>query len=240
MRRAAVGAVLAAALLWAGCDDDGSEDVAAGGSAGSDGAGAGAAAAGDGAGAAGAVDGDGPGGANGGGGDPPAGEPEALAGITGAHNEVRAGEPAEPALPPLEWSPELARLAQSWADHLAAELCGLEHQSQAARTEWVQMSEWAAANGIQNVGENLATGHSGASDGPSVTMRWAAETEHYDYESGTCSGVCGHYTQVVWRDTRFLGCGVARCADGLNTLYGDLMYVCNYAPAGNFLGRKPY
>ena len=43
----------------------------------------------------------------------------------------------------------------------------------------------------------------------------------------------GHYTQMVWRETTRLGCGQAICN-------GTLIVACNYSPAGNVLGRKPY
>ncbi len=43
----------------------------------------------------------------------------------------------------------------------------------------------------------------------------------------------GHYTQVVWRDTKEVGCGIAT---GSNTDY----LVCRYSPGGNVIGQKPY
>jgi hypothetical protein len=39
----------------------------------------------------------------------------------------------------------------------------------------------------------------------------------------------GHFTQLVWKDTTNLGCG-------LNTRCGMAIYVCQYAPAGNVMG----
>jgi hypothetical protein len=49
---------------------------------------------------------------------------------------------------------------------------------------------------------------------------------------------CGHYTQVVWRTSTELGCGVASCKtqDGWN----QDIWICNYGPAGNIGGQKPY
>ncbi|ELU15595.1 hypothetical protein CAPTEDRAFT_107983, partial [Capitella teleta] len=49
--------------------------------------------------------------------------------------------------------------------------------------------------------------------------------------------------QVVWADSRELGCGVAQCPSV--NVYGQiwrnaLMYVCNYAPPGNYRGVQPY
>lgn len=43
-------------------------------------------------------------------------------------------------------------------------------------------------------------------------------------------GSAGHFTQVVWKDTREMGVGMARS----NT--GKLYIVANYDPAGNMVG----
>lgn len=42
----------------------------------------------------------------------------------------------------------------------------------------------------------------------------------------------GHYTQMIWRGTRKLGCALA---DGQNYEY----LVCRYFPAGNNFGQGP-
>lgn len=113
----------------------------------------------------------------------------------------------------LTWSSEVAAYAQEWADHLQSQDCSLEH-----RTDRLY-------------GENLAGGY-GMSAQEVVDM-WASEKANYDYESNTCNGVCGHYTQVVWRGTTQIGCGMATCG-------GKEVWVCNYNPAGNYIGMKPY
>ena len=44
-----------------------------------------------------------------------------------------------------------------------------------------------------------------------------------------------HYTQVVWNETTRIGCGIAYgCPRWYTT------FVCNYWPAGNFLGRRAW
>ena len=41
---------------------------------------------------------------------------------------------------------------------------------------------------------------------------WAGEARGYDIRSNSCSGVCAHYTQIVWGTTLAVGCAVARSA----------------------------
>lgn len=72
---------------------------------------------------------------------------------------------------------------------------------------------------------------------------WAAEAVDYDYASNTCSSVCGHYTQLAWRTTRAVGCGVTQCST--NSPFGPsfpiwTFVVCDYDPWGNFSGQQPY
>ncbi len=43
----------------------------------------------------------------------------------------------------------------------------------------------------------------------------------------------GHYTQLVWRGTRDVGCAKVFCS-------GYMIVVCNYNPPGNVLGLRPY
>ncbi|OQX24148.1 MAG: hypothetical protein BWK80_22360 [Desulfobacteraceae bacterium IS3] len=113
----------------------------------------------------------------------------------------------------VTWSSEVAAYAQEWADNMQTQGCGLEHRR----------------SGMY--GENLAGGY-GMSAQEVVDM-WAGEKAYYNYESNSCNGVCGHYTQVVWRSTTQIGCGMASCG-------GKEVWVCNYNPAGNYIGMKPY
>jgi pathogenesis-related protein 1 len=66
-----------------------------------------------------------------------------------------------------------------------------------------------------------------------VVGAWAGESRNYDYASNKCRGVCGHYTQIVWAGTREVGCAVA-------TGGGRQVWVCNYDPPGNWIGKRPY
>ncbi|KAI3435045.1 SCP domain-containing protein [Psidium guajava] len=72
--------------------------------------------------------------------------------------------------------------------------------------------------------------------GTRAVNMWVGEKPYYSYNSNSCAPgkVCGHYTQVVWRNSVRLGCAKARCATG-----GTLI-TCNYDPPGNVVGQKPY
>lgn len=175
-----------------------------------------------------------------GGGNPESGR---LVGITAAHNAVRAAVQTTPPLPPLVWSQTIADYAQQWATSLATSMCAQPQHRSAAELE------------AKDYGENLATFGSGgllqaASTAQQAVNAWAAEEACWTY--GTIQGTekcdvtcytnlhsdgCGHYTQVVWRASTQLGCGVASCKNG--ALSEDI-WICNYAPAGNFIGRAPY
>jgi hypothetical protein len=52
----------------------------------------------------------------------------------------------------------------------------------------------------------------------------------YNSEAGCTGGSTGHYTQVMWASTRFVGCGY--------TVSGGTL--CNYFPAGNYVGQVPF
>lgn len=69
-----------------------------------------------------------------------------------------------------------------------------------------------------------------------VVSAWADEAQDYHYASNTyCKAgkQCGHYTQVVWRDTKQVGCGMSLCPNQAQ------IWVCNYDPAVIGLVKNP-
>jgi pathogenesis-related protein 1 len=173
------------------------------------------------------------------------GETGRLIGMTAAHNAVRAMVDTTPALPPVTWSTEIAAFAQDWADMLATS-CDPQHRDRQTLQS-------------KGYGENLAA--SFGSSAPMTTAEWAVDgwaaevacwtygtindpqrgggTEKCEpscYQSMMSDG-CGHYTQIVWRDSTQIGCGFSTCTSG--GLHVEI-WICNYAPAGNFVGEAPY
>ncbi|ONH90730.1 hypothetical protein PRUPE_8G071800 [Prunus persica] len=84
-------------------------------------------------------------------------------------------------------------------------------------------------------GKNIATSSRDLSAMAAVNM-FVSKKSSYHYNSNSCAPgkVCGHYTQVVWRNSVRLGCAKARYNNG-STFIG-----CNYDPPGNYNGKRPY
>lgn len=145
--------------------------------------------------------------------------------IVAAHNKWRN----EVGAPALKWSPDVAASATRWARQLQASGCALEHSPEEQR---------------RGMGENLYWGSAlSGSDGDSVVATsstavvdsWGKEKEFYDPSANACTGgECGHYTQVVWARTREVGCAALACADK------SQVWVCQYRPAGNMMGERPF
>ncbi len=119
-------------------------------------------------------------------------------------------------VPALKWSPKLAACAQQWAENLA------RSNSFRHRTDG-------------RYGENLATASGQHLTPDRVVGMWGNEAQYYDYRSNSCmSGeMCGHFTQLVWRGTKEVGCGMSRNDQ-------REVWVCNYNPPGNIVGQKPF
>lgn len=165
-----------------------------------------------------------------GGGFAVAAEKGIMAGMTQAHNTVRA----ELGLSQVAWSDDLAAFAQEWARYLAAENgCRMRHRPDqgAEGSPYGENLYWASA-------VRLASGARKRQDvsPQQVVSSWVREKQDYDQEQNRCrwGRSCGHYTQVVWQATRRIGCGMAFCPDR------SQVWVCNYDPPGNHRGQAPY
>ena len=117
------------------------------------------------------------------------------------HNEFRARHEAGP----LKWSDKLAATAQAWANN-----CKLVH------------------GGSDGAGQNLGQGQP---DVTSLINRFYSEVDNYTDSNPEFAEETGHFTQVVWKDTKEVACAVQMSCPG-----GPL-WVCHYFPPGNVIGQ---
>lgn len=124
---------------------------------------------------------------------------------------------------PLAWDERLASSAQDWADYLAR-TGRFEHSND---------------DPVHPEGENLWAGTKGYYTPEAMTGAWIAEKKHFiagvfphNSNTGQVEDV-GHYTQLVWRSSKQVGCAIAQSASE------DLL-VCRYSDAGNWVGERPF
>ena len=139
--------------------------------------------------------------------------------LLAAHNNERG----RLGVPALEWDNSLAADARVWADELAA-------------TGRFEHSPDDPDRPLQ--GENLWAGTPRAFSPEAMVGLWRAEKSDYrpgifpnNSRSGDVEKV-GHYTQLIWRESRRVGCATAVGRD-------EEFLVCRYSEAGNVTGQRP-
>jgi len=139
------------------------------------------------------------------------------------HNKVRA----DVGVPPLVWSKDLAAYAQVWADYLAKNECQFRHRT-SNDTAFVHYGENLYASFTVGVKRKTAI---------DASISWAGEKKDYTYApvANHEKKDVGHYTQMVWKNTKELGMGIGICPEGYVTVI-----VANYNPSGNIIGQFPY
>uniref|UniRef100_A0A8C3Y172 SCP domain-containing protein n=1 Tax=Catharus ustulatus TaxID=91951 RepID=A0A8C3Y172_CATUS len=134
--------------------------------------------------------------------------------IVDRHNALRRGvKPTASNMMKMEWCPQAARNAQTWANQ-----CTYKHSPPYMR----RTSELC--------GENLLMSFNPLS-WPQVLQIWYNEEKNFVYGTGgkTQWNVFGHYTQMVWHNSYKVGCAFAFC----NNATLSYFYICHYCPAGN-------
>ncbi|XP_031123652.1 pathogenesis-related protein PR-1-like [Ipomoea triloba] len=120
-------------------------------------------------------------------------------------------------LRPLVWDTRLENYAKWYANQRRGD-CALMHSA-------------------GPYGENIFWGGGEGWMPVQAAAAWAAERRWYNYRYNSCAGgqECGHYTQIVWRETRRVGCARVACSGGKG-----VFMTCNYDPPGNYIGERPY
>ena len=128
-----------------------------------------------------------------------------------AHNRYRRTHHVDP----LKLNKDLCRIAESYARKLASMGC-LQHSENSYK-------------GV-TLGENLYYGYGSDVTGAEVSKDWYGEIKNYNYKGDWSSGT-GHFTQIVWKDTKEVGFGKYK------DRRGQTYVVANYYPAGNVIGN---
>ncbi|WP_202386875.1 CAP domain-containing protein [Qipengyuania algicida] len=139
--------------------------------------------------------------------------------LLAGHNRARLAM----GMAPMQWDNRLARDAQVWANKLAS--TGQFYHS-------------PDVPGKPLEGENLWAGTTGAFTPEDMVGLWLKEKRFFRHGSFPNNSTTGnildvaHYTQVIWHDTRKVGCALAH-GDGEDVL------VCRYSTYGNVVGDNP-
>lgn len=130
-----------------------------------------------------------------------------------AHNKIRA----EYNEPPLLWNVTLAQEAMKYTASHAVD-CKTEHTSgpNGENTFW--------------------SGRAGVFTPSQVVEKWSEEKNFFDAESNKCldDEECGHFVQLVWLDTKSIGCSIITCHNG------GMVTMCFYYPPGYYLNKSPF
>ncbi|KAJ9535101.1 hypothetical protein OSB04_un001821 [Centaurea solstitialis] len=129
-----------------------------------------------------------------------------------SHNVVRAKH----SLPLLVWNTRLANFAK-WHANTRRGDCALTHS-------------------VGDLGENIFWGQGRRWKVSEAVGVWAVQEKYYDSRHNACmlNKECLHYTQMVWKSTKYVGCAKTKCNSG------DTYVVCEYYPHGNVIGQRPY
>lgn len=148
-------------------------------------------------------------------------------GFLNAHNSYRTH-----VYPPAKYMPLLI-----WSNPLAS-----------SSNNWTNKCLWGHSR-TPHVGENIyatsvRTPNSTKFNPIPVVVAWGSEYQYYNYWNNTCQTgkVCGHYTQIIWANTSYLGCSFKDCPtiQGIPWPNGGTLVTCQYYPQGNWVGQRPY
>lgn len=141
------------------------------------------------------------------------------------HNDARK----EVGVAPLVWSEKLEQQALKYAKQIAR-TNNYEHSNTKDGENLAMFYEYEESNRVKTYIY---------SDTPlyDASMAWYEEIKDYKYSKIKRFRIgpkIGHYTQMVWKDTKEVGIASAISKNG------KVYVVARYYPVGNYLGEYPY
>ena len=141
------------------------------------------------------------------------------------HNDARK----EVGVAPLVWSKKLEEQALKYAKQIAR-TNNYKHSNTRDGENLAMFYEYEESNKVKTYIY---------SDTPlyDASMGWYNEIKDYKYSKIKRYRIgpkVGHYTQIVWKDTKEVGVASAISKNG------KVYVVARYYPAGNYLGEYPY
>lgn len=120
--------------------------------------------------------------------------------------------------PPLKWNSKLSSLAQNQASKLCKKDAIFHPDTKYGGNIYI-----AFLNSNSNVNKQEQAKNS--------VNNWYNESAKYNYNNPIYSIETAHFTQLVWKNTTQIGCGLTSCMqDNQKLIYID----CLYDPPGNF------
>eukprot|EP00775_Hariotina_reticulata_P007003 gene7003-7218_t len=132
------------------------------------------------------------------------------------HNYYRSKHGAAP----LAWSKSIAASAERYAQR-----CIWQHSSSQERNGYGENLYFSKNMDVQTIGAR-------------ATNEWYEEVKDYNFASPgqalRYGAMIGHFTAMVWINTKAIGCAYVRCPWLANAGYSDAdLLVCQYDPPGN-------
>ena len=141
------------------------------------------------------------------------------------HNDARS----EVGTPPLVWSEKLEEQALKYAKQIAR-TNNLKHSSTQDGENLAMFFEYEKHNKVKTYIYSATPLYD-------ASMAWYNEIKDYKYSKIKRYRIgpkIGHYTQMVWKDTKEVGIASAVSKNG------KVYVVARYYPIGNYLGEYPY
>ncbi|KAJ8733233.1 hypothetical protein PYW08_001531 [Mythimna loreyi] len=141
-----------------------------------------------------------------------------------------SGQPAASEMKMMVWDEELASKASQWAN---------KNQFQHNPDKTIKSKRFMTSDNLHRFSTNNPKPNFKPD---SAVASWFGEHVNYTFGPLQASDFqqdykIGHYTQVVWSESIYLGCAISQTfKDGFNIF----IVVCNYGPRGNYEGKKPY